>query len=527
MKELRLVLTNLFSLTQKDCYQELQVLPALDELKVTSEKVTLVIYEPHPGGLHPDLKKFYENLDFKNRILFLSGEKDNLENLLEVSREHKAINDIMQEMDEEQISPNDPQRVMALDKQDKIMLQVLSAARETFITLTYPHKDRLVNADFRMEYTNNQYHGEQQIRETLKSKQKFTDDVASDTFRKKCEARIFTQKVMLWSEVKKRASTNTSWQWHHPNALDELKEDMIYKDQWRDQGSGYVEKGPFAPPVTEVLMQELNRDDDTGEVTLRLTPVHGDTIHYEINTSATTASMPVKDARAFKTSDLMVSFLCADSTGQHETGVSKTWNNRITLKSRVFQGANGEKMVELQSAPSAPIRYTTDGSDPKVSGGSYNEPFEVQESTWLVLAVAEKNGVISDVHRLEIKWGGDDGGVDDGIDPVKPAIWRREHTPTTTKETFDFLSLVKKHDASMSITRLAVIGDERFADLNLDGQMQLGAEKIEEVIKHLRGLLSEGEVNLEASSVSFPAGQNLLDWVADVKTKIEPGEVEQ
>ncbi|MEW5952368.1 MAG: hypothetical protein AB1815_01205 [Bacillota bacterium] len=35
-------------------YQDLQVLPALDEIRVVADKVTLVIYEPYQGGLHPD-----------------------------------------------------------------------------------------------------------------------------------------------------------------------------------------------------------------------------------------------------------------------------------------------------------------------------------------------------------------------------------------------------------------------------------------------------------------------------------------
>ena len=41
------------------------------------------------------------------------------------------------------------------------------------------------------------------------------------------------------------------------------------------QNGGYVEKPPFLKPQTDVRVQELQRHDDTGEVTLKLTPVHG------------------------------------------------------------------------------------------------------------------------------------------------------------------------------------------------------------------------------------------------------------
>jgi len=40
-------------------------------------------------------------------------------------------------------------------------------------------------------------------------------------------------------------------------------------------------------------------------------------------------------------------------------------------------------------------------------------------------------------------------------------------------------------------------------------------------------LLSEGQVTVEAPIVTFPTGQHLLDWVAEVRTAIHPHEVSQ
>ena len=51
-----------------------------------------MICEPCPGGgLHPDLRKFYEDLDYKNRILFLTGTRNILEALLETAAELKRL----------------------------------------------------------------------------------------------------------------------------------------------------------------------------------------------------------------------------------------------------------------------------------------------------------------------------------------------------------------------------------------------------------------------------------------------------
>lgn len=522
LKELRGRLIEMFTPTLKDCYQDVSVLPAVDEIVIKPDKVTLVIYEPtHSGMLHPDLQRFYENLEYQNRILFLSGQRGTLEALIEVSAEAKAITMILAEMDSEGIPPNDPQRLAAIELHDKICHRLLSAARETFTTLIYPHMDGLKTADFLMNFTDNKYKGEQQIRETLKGKQKFTEDITGDSFRKKCEERLFTQKVMPWTEVRKRAAMNIKWPWHRPDALDILMGELVFKDQWREDG-GFVEKPPFPRPKTEVRIQELYRDDNTGRVKLKLTPVNGDRIYYEIGSDATPGSLKVGDTKNFETDELEVSFLCIDSRGDHETGEPVTWRNRITLKWQEYQNGT-EKMVRLETAPQASIRYTTDGSDPKVSGGIYNGPFVVSEGTVYVLAYGEKGKTTSVDYKFEINRD-DDGGVT--VDPGKPLLWKRHHEPKTTKESYELIRLMKKYSAAMPGPKVIIAG-KNWIELNVDEKIALSSDQIEKVLENLRGLLEDGQVQIEASSLKFPAGQNLLDWVAEAETEIRQGEVIQ
>jgi hypothetical protein len=522
LKELRNFLANVFAPSMKDCYQEVLALPALDEIQIKPDKVSLVIYEPYTGGdLHPDLQQFYNDLDFKNRILFLSGPRDTLETLLQSAAELEAITYILDELHAEKVPDNDPQRMAAQDMHDNIMFQLLSAARETFTTLIYPHGDQLVKADFLMNFTDNNYNGEKQIRETLKEKQKFTDDISSDAFRNKCEQRLFTQKVMPWTEIKRRAAMNIRWQWHRMDALDMLKEDLVRKDQWREDG-GHIEKPPFPQPETGVRYQELKRDDNTGVVTLKLVPVYGDTIHYEVGANATTDSLKISDMKSFQTDVLTVPFLCVDSTREHETGNPVTWRNRITIKSRVYQDGEN-KMIELRAAPEAPIRYTTDGSDPKISGVPYDAPFVVPPGTLVVLAIAEKDRVVSELHRLEIDWKSKDGFK---VDPGRAITWKREHMPQTTKESYEFLGRLKKYEAAVPGPRVSIVG-QHWLELAFDDRLALNAEKLETAIDHLRSLLSEGQDAIDALALKFPTGQRQLDWVKEVKTEIKPQEVEQ
>lgn len=523
-KELKSFLEAAFAPTMRDCYQEVVVLAPIDEIDIKQDKVTLLIYEPHAGGgLHPDLRRFYEDLDYKNRILFLAGARSNsLEALLETAAQLRAIGHILGEMNAEKVPDNDPQRVMANEMMDKIRFHLLSALRETFTTLHYPHSSGMGITDFLMTFTDNNYSGEKQIRETLKTKQKFTEDITNPTFKQKCEARLFTQQQMQWSEVKKRAATATAWQWHHPDALDRLRDDSVHRDQWREAG-GYVEKGPFPAPSTEVRVQEISRNEETGEVTLRLLAVHGDRVLYEVGGQhATSASLPVADLRTFATDEFEVSFLCVDPTGKHETGPPEVWRNRLTVKSRIFQ-QGGEKMVELRAAPPAPIRYTTDGSDPKLAGGLYESPFPVPKGTRLVLAVAEKNGAISEPRRIDINW---DERQDFTVNAALPARWMRPHKLDDTRASYEFLERLKKHGARANVSRVTIAGSH-WLELSFDEKLAFNAVQLEDAVNHLRGLLDEGNVILEASGLEFANGQALLDWVEDVKTELKLDEVQQ
>jgi hypothetical protein len=72
--------------------------------------------------------------------------------------------------------------------------------------------------------------------------------------------------------------------------------------------------------MDEYRFQLLSRDDATGISILRLTPVHGDGIYFEIEEGVTTGSMKIEDPKSFQVKDLMVSFLCVDSKGCHEKG---------------------------------------------------------------------------------------------------------------------------------------------------------------------------------------------------------------
>ena len=524
VKELRERLEQLFQPQQRDVYQKVQIFPAVDEIDLEQDRVTLMVARPYSGGLDPDLRTFYEQATWKNRLAILTGARNTYNQLLDVGKRLRAIEHILGELKAEGTPANDPQLVQAQELRDRIHQTFHSAARETFTTLWYPTASGLMNADFHMRFQGNRYDGEEQIREVLKDKMKFTEDVSGETFRKKCEQRLFTQQSMPWSEIKRRAATNPAWQWHLPAALDDLKSDYLFRDVWREQG-GFVDKGPFPQPKTSVTLREVQRNDETGEVLLRLTPIHGDTLYWEVGGQATTASAKM-EGNELTTHELRLSFLCVDSTGQHETGDVVAWQNRITLKYRTYQ-RGAEKMMELRAAPLADIRYTSDGSDPKLSGARYLEAFAIPRGAPLLQAYAERDGIASEVLRAPIDW---EQNEDVKVDPHLPAQFKRSHKTASTQETYTWLEALAKFSGQVAGLTLTIGGDasaREWLELTAADAKQISPEQIKEALEALRRIQAAGQVVLQATAIHFPNGQDLLDWVAENRLELRPGEVKQ
>lgn len=523
-KELRARLNEIFEPKLKDVYQRLLILPPLDAIDLNPEQVTLIIVRPHTGGLDPRLTAFYEQATWKNRLAILTGLRDTYNHLLDVGKRLRAIQYIIEELRAGGIADSDAQMQQARQLHDRIMGNFHSAVRETFTTLFFPTGEGLMSADLLMQFNANRYDGEEQIRKVLEAKMKFTTVVGDDSFRKKCEARLFTQQSMLWSEVKRRAATNPAWQWHLPAALDELKKDCLHKDLWREQ-DGFVDKGPFPPPETSLTIKEIHRNDDTGEVTLRLTPIHGDTIYWEVGATATPASARVEGGQ-LTTAALRVSFLCVDSTGQHRTGQPVEWTNRITLKYRPYS-VGPQRYMELRAAPPAVIRYTTDGSDPKLNGGLYEGDFVIPPGAVLVLAVAEKDGLQSEVLRVEIPR----GGVEEvKIDPLLPATLNRPFKQDTTQDTYLWLEQAEKAQAELLGLTLTISQSgaaREWVELTASDTKRWPPAMIREVLEALRKAQGEGQVSLECQKIYFPTGQQLMDWAARLRLTLQPGEVKQ
>ena len=523
--ELREQLKEMFKPKIAACYQDLECLPALDQVTPSQDKLTLIVFRPSPTAME-EITRFFDHQQYKNRVLFLTGLAPAYEQVLQRSAELRAIKLIVQEFDKEGRKPTDPQYQDAVGIETKTRGNFYQACRETFQTIHYPTKNGLSHLDLELKYVANSYEGEQQIVAALAEAYKYTEETGADTtLPRRVEEKLWPaeQKEVAWSDIKRRVATDPSWIWCHPRALDDLKQEMVKRDLWRDLGNGYLLRGPFPKPATSVTVQELPGVSETDEVTLRVKPLHADTVYMGESGTATTGSQRLENL-TFRTSALVLSFLAVDSKKEHETGEAFTWKNRIVLKQRLYQSGS-ERMCELKAYPRGDIRYTVDGSSPTTSGQVYQEPFAIPSGTRVILAVATAEGITSDQLRIDVPQG--TKPVEVNVDPNRPATWKRAQKRDSTTEVYQWLELAVKLHARVSGVALAIAKDHHWAELRADEELFQAAEKLRDQAGLLAEIVPGGNLSLDTASLQFDRGQDLIDLVADLRTTLQVGEVIQ
>jgi len=249
-------------------------------------------------------------------------------------------------------------------------------------------------------------------------------------------------------------------------------------------------------------------------------------VYYEVGDSQpTTSSMKVDSFNQFKVNELRCKFICVDSTSKHEKGSTEEWVNTITVRYRVFQQGN-DWMVELKASPNADIKYTTDGSDPKTMGAVYNSPFKAPESSPFVLAIAQRSNISSDLEKIVVNEYKEKVVK---IDPGRKAVWKRRHDKLTARAAHEFMERLKKFQGTAFEVLIDISSNKDDQDINYTNASSTGVdgETFLQIVKQLQSVMKGSQIFLSAERIEFEKGQYLLDWVADVKTTLSPGEVSQ
>ena len=183
-------------------------------------------------------------------------------------------------------------------------------------------------------------------------------------------------------------------------------------------------------------------------------------------------------------------------------------------------------MVELKASPNADIRYTTDGSDPKTMGASYNAPFPAPETIPFVLAIARRNGVSSTQEKINVN---DYRKKTVKLDPSKKAVWKRRHTNLTTRDAYAFIERLKKFEGKAYGVTIDIRSNNNNQDISYTtaDSFALSGEKFENIVKQLQAVMSGSQIFLNIEWLEFDRAQHLLDWIADARSSLSPGEVSQ
>jgi hypothetical protein len=352
---------------------------------------------------------------------------------------------------------------------------------------------------------------------------KFLEDTSGDKLLNKLD-RIWpdTQKSIEWNELKRLAATTTGYAWHHPKSLDHLRDEMIKKDEWRQSGNGWIERGPFDKPNATVSVEKMSGDKDTGRVHIRVRPVPSTCVVYHSTDGDATENSNRLTTFEFETGDLWHSFLAVDPSGAHPTGSAVVWALQPEIR-RAFPILDGKRHVRLEALPTGLVRYTTDGSSLETSGVVYQQPF-VAEAGTLIIARAEGKGVIGKDESFTVP--ADDETV--VIDAKKPAVWKRSDgfDGNSTSETYRLLELAKQYGAKLGGMVRLTAAKTGLSELNtFDGTF--APETYIAAIETLRAFIADATVTVSVEELHFPSGRDLEDFANELPLAIGENEVTQ
>lgn len=521
-KELKAQLGKIFAPNALSVYQRLELLPAREEIKPVPEEITLVIFRPTEGALAV-IKEFYTQATLKNRVCFLTGEAGTYERVLQNAAALRASDAILAELRTEGKPDGDPQMQEALALRTKYESNLYLAVKSTFLLLYYPTRDGLNKLDMDFQYDQNRFDGEEQIRQALSKAYKYTTDVGPEgSFRQRVENKLWLANAQEapWSQIKANAAQDPGWVWHPKNALDQLKSILVQRDLWREAG-GYVDKGPFPQPETEVRVQVVSRDEETGRVKLKVTPVHGDRVYMETGKGTPTEASRLVDGEV-EVEDLNVSFVAVDSKKVHAPGPTYSWTNTVSIRYRFYQDGSLLR-CELRAAPPVRVHYSTDGSNPVTNGGVYSEPFIVPQGAKFILAAPADGKGKTETITVPAE------PEKPSVNLEKPCYWSRKHRFESTMQTFEFLALCRRYDVWLVGTRIYIGAGPKWIEILSDDEQAHEVDRVEKAIETLRDLydLKQGSVSLDVSGLNFGTGQSLMQFIAELKTTLQHGEFKE
>lgn len=530
-------LTGLFQAQSKSraAYQEVQIMPRLDAVRLTGSRVLLVV---QPDGRTPPetIRNFFEFQQEKNNVLVLSGHDSHLANEVESRlRELYAIERIF-----DKLKPGDTLYEEARDKLEELSERFTKAVSGAYNRLFFPGGDgELVMAtiDNGLSFGEGDHSAEAQIERLLASGRcdnKLALDMTDElpAYWAMAETYLWPAKDrrVPWRDLVMRAKTDPTWPWM-PGArgLEVLRDEALKQARWRQTPEGHIEKGPFPAEKTSVNVTLLGTNRETGETSLSLTPRNaGDSprVYVAMTAAVSDRDLQVQDLEDFGTSEATLYFIAVDSSGRYEAGPPTRWTADLTIRHEVHKVADRRK-VELRCTPHAEMRFTLDGTNPK-EGTVYAEPFTVPPRGCAIL-IAAKAGEVEKSTKIQIPPAGDDRVIIDDRKPARLAETKRVSIDTTDK-AFGFIQRFKDRADTLLRGVQIILGEGENAVQIRFNERVLTAAAIETAIKGIRQALGDDRAAVQIlvrGGVTFGDGFALKEFAEVAGIELKVGDVIQ
>ncbi len=525
----------------KHAYQELQVLPKLEELRLSGPRVLIVIRSD--GRMPPsELENFFNYQQEKNNLLVLTGQDSHLADAVEDRlRELYAIEQISK-----RLKSGDTLYEEARDRFEEAVDRFHKALSAGYNRLYFPAleetdgSERLVavTIDNGLKVGDGDQSAEVQIEKLLASPRanyKLALDMTEDfsPYFAMAEEYLWPSgkdnRRTPWKDVLSRGKSLPVWPWMPGSGgMDTLKTEALKQGRWRFGENGYIEKGPFPKEKATVNVSVQGNNPETGESLLSLTPRNaGDSpiIHYSTKPEVSETDPKVEDMDNFSTGEGSLYFWVNEPTGKFESGPPIRWVAELKIRHQVDPAAD-KRRVTLQSTPRAFITYSLDGSNPK-DGIEYSEPFEIGPEAVRLLVYA-RAGEANNSADFQIPASGDKRIQ---IDDTKPArLQGKRVSLDTTDRVYGVINTFKENASTLFKGVRIEIGEGENTVTVRFQERSVTAAMIEGVVNSLREVLQEVQAPVAitiSDGVQFENGFAAKEFAKIAGLDLRPGDVVQ
>lgn len=536
--ELERRLLNVFEPRKRLAYAQVLALPKVEDIKPTGGRMLLVL-SPDRRMPPEEGQRLFDAVPQKNNFCVVTGDGSDLGKLEDKVRRIWAVAKVRTE-DGGDASPNVAELNEERDDAEfQFHATLVSLFNRVYFPVRVGTQPGLGYAPLKLVVRNVHpgdpatVDGETAVEEALTATgaSKLVTEVETkwESLRQRAEEMLWSSdRKCRWRDIEEQAICNVRWPWLPPRGLETIRRLAVGAGDWRDSNDGFIEKGPFPPPVTSVKVSTRARDEN-GRATIEVTACDAG-LHGRVHVGTTpevSASSPVVEDSIIERDDTVLWFVAIDPDGRHQTGPIYRWENALSLTYEPRE-VMGRREVSLTVKPRGTIRWNLDGTNVK-EGRPYAGPIEIPgDGEVTVYAFAEDQGVsVTKTFTVRARSGGKAT-----VDPDKPARVMKRVKLATTADVFAVVRAARKarviFGAGISVT---VGKGERNAMTRFGPGSELDADAIEAFVTSARKAVGDDAADVELGFGEFRAqsGRELQEFLSEAAAQVSatPEEVQQ